>query len=305
MKELFDKLFSGGFASTYFTDPFKGFSWWDALDILALALIFFALYLFVRDRRAGKLMAGIVLLFGIYALSELLNMRALQYIFGSFFGYGIVALAIVFQPEIRAAMERIGSMPFRGLKTIGVERRYMTLPPASVDAVVEAVKDMSFSKTGALIVIERTTRIGEYIRTGTTLNAELTPELLRAVFFDKAPLHDGAVIVRGGRIYAAGCYLPLSEKQDIFKGLGTRHRAGLGISEVSDATVFIVSEETGIISMAEGGHLVRHLDEASMRRILHGIYDREVKDLRLTMPKIQLKGRRGRQHDEQQTDKKA
>ncbi|MBO5327292.1 MAG: diadenylate cyclase CdaA [Clostridia bacterium] len=268
MKDLFDKLFSGGFASTYFTDPFKGFSWWDALDILALALIFFALYLFVRDRRAGKLMAGIVLLFGIYALSELLNMHALQYIFGSFFGYGIVALAIVFQPEIRAAMERIGSVPFRGLKTIGVEHRSMALSSANVDAVVEAVKDMSFSKTGALIVIERTTRIGEYIRTGTTLNAELTPELLRAVFFDKAPLHDGAVIVRGGRVYAAGCYLPLSEKTDIFKGLGTRHRAAIGLSEQSDSVIIVVSEETGTISIAYKGELFREFTSVSLRRKL-------------------------------------
>lgn len=268
MKELFDRLFSGGFAFTYFTDPFKGFRLWDALDILALALIFYALYLFVRDRRAGKLMAGIVLLFGIYALSELLNMHALQYIFGSFFGYGIVALAIVFQPEIRAAMERIGSVPFRGLKTIGVEHRFMTLSSASVDAVVEAVKDMSFSKTGALIVIERTTRIGEYIRTGTTLNAELTPELLRAVFFDKAPLHDGAVIVRGGRIYAAGCYLPLSEKTDIFKGLGTRHRAAIGLSEQSDSVIIVVSEETGTISIAYKGELFREFTSVSLRRKL-------------------------------------
>lgn len=268
MKELFDRLFSGGFAFTYFTDPFKGFGWWDALDILALAAIFFALYLFVRDRRAGKLMAGIVLLVGVYALSEVLNMYALQYLFGSFFGYGIIALAIIFQPEIRAAMERIGSVPFRGLKTIGVEHRYMTLPPASVDAVVEAVKDMSFSKTGALIVIERTTRIGEYIRTGTTLNAELTPELLRAVFFDKAPLHDGAVIVRGGRIYAAGCYLPLSEKTDIFKGLGTRHRAAIGLSEQSDSVIIVVSEETGTISIAYKGELFREFTSVSLRRKL-------------------------------------
>ncbi|MBQ8357251.1 MAG: diadenylate cyclase CdaA [Clostridia bacterium] len=268
MKEFFDKLFSGGFALTYFSAPFREFGWRDVLDILALAAIFFALYLFVRDRRAGKLLTGIIVMFAIYAVSELLDMYAIRYIFSSFFGYGLIALAIIFQPELRAAMERIGSVPFRGLKSIGVEHRDMTLSPAGVDSIVEAVKDMSFSKTGALIVIERTTRIGEYIRTGTTLNADLTPELLRAVFFDKAPLHDGAVIVRGGRIYAAGCYLPLSEKTDIFKGLGTRHRAAIGLSEQSDSVIIVVSEETGTISIAYKGELFREFTSVSLRRKL-------------------------------------
>ena len=268
MKELFDKLFSGGFSSTYFSAPFREFGWRDILDICALALIFFALYLFVRDRRAGKLIAGLVMLVAIYAVSELLDMYALRYIFNTFFGYGIIVLAVIFQPELRAAMERVGSMPFRGLKTIGVEHKDMALSPAGVDAIVEAVKDMSFSKTGALIVIERTTRIGEYIRTGTTLNADLTPELLRAVFFDKAPLHDGALIVRGGRIYAAGCYLPLSEKTDIFKGLGTRHRAAIGLSEQSDSVIIVVSEETGTISIAYKGELFREFTSVSLRRKL-------------------------------------
>ncbi len=268
MKEFFDKLFSGGYAFTYFTAPFKGFGWQDVLDILALALIFFALYIFVRDRRAGRLIAGIGILIGIYAVSELLNMYALRYVFSSFFGYGLIALAVIFQPEIRAAMERIGSVSVHGLKTIGVENKDMMLTRAGVDAIVEAVKDMSFAKTGALIVIERGTRIGEYIRTGTTLNAELTPELLRAVFFDKAPLHDGAVIVRGGRVFAAGCYLPLSEKTDIFKGLGTRHRAAIGLSEQSDSVIVVVSEETGTISVAYKGELFREFTSVSLRRKL-------------------------------------
>ena len=268
MKEFFDKLFSGGYAFSCFTASFKGFGWQDALDILALALIFFALYVFVRDRRAGRLLAGIGILVGVYAVSALLDLYALRYLFSSFFGYGLVALAVIFQPEIRAAMERIGSVSVHGLKTIGAEHRDMTLAPGGVDAIVEAAKDMSFAKTGALIVIERGTRIGEYIRTGTTLNAELTPELLRAIFFDKAPLHDGAVIVRGGRVYAAGCYLPLSERGDIFKGLGTRHRAAIGLSEQSDSVVVVVSEETGTISVAYKGELFREFTSVSLRRKL-------------------------------------
>jgi len=142
------------------------------------------------------------------------------------------------------------------------------MSPAAVDAIVDAAKRLSFSKTGALIVIERTTKIGEFISTGTVVNGELTSELLRALFFDKAPLHDGAVVIRGGRIYAAGCYLPLSERTDISKGLGTRHRAAIGLSEQSDAIVVVVSEETGTISVASKGELFREFTSVSLRRKL-------------------------------------
>ena len=133
---------------------------------------------------------------------------------------------------------------------------------------MDAAKRLSFSKTGALIVIERTTKIGEFISTGTVVNGELSSELLRALFFDKAPLHDGAVVIRGGRIYAAGCYLPLSERTDISKGLGTRHRAAIGLSEQSDAIVVVVSEETGTISVACKGELFREFTSVSLRRKL-------------------------------------
>ncbi|MBR7181495.1 MAG: diadenylate cyclase CdaA [Clostridia bacterium] len=268
MKEFFGKLFSGSFTATYFTAPFQGFDWRDALDILALVALFFAFYLFVRDRRAGKLFIGIIVLVVLYGASELLNMYAVRFIFGNFFGYGLLALIILFQPELRAMMEHIGSVPFRGLKGIGVEGRDLTLAPAAVDEIVEATKQLCFSKTGALIVIERSTKIGEYIETGTVLNADLSSELLRALFYDKAPLHDGAVIIRNGRIHVAGCYLPLSEKTDIYKELGTRHRAALGISEQSDSIVIVVSEETGTISVAFKGNLYRHFTSVSLRRKL-------------------------------------
>ena len=269
MKVLIDKLFSGGFSYTYFTAPFENFqaNWWrDVLDILAIAVLLFALYIFIRDRRAGKLVIGIGVLLGVYAVSAALDMYAIRYVFSSFFNYGVIALIVIFQPEIRAMMERVGSISLRGFKNIGSENKALT--SASMDAIIEAVKDMSFSKTGALIVIERSTRIGEYIRTGTQMNAELSPELLRAVFFDKAPLHDGAVIVRGGRIFAAGCYLPLSERNDIFKGLGTRHRAAIGLSEQSDSVIIVVSEETGTISVAYNGELFREFTSVSLRRKL-------------------------------------
>ena len=269
MKTFFERLFSGGLSMEYVTGAFSGFGWRDVLDIVCLALVFFALYLFVRDRRAGKLFVGVVLLVAVYVLSILLDFYALRYLFGGFFGYGMIALAIVFQPEIRAAMERIGSIPFHGLKSIGVESKDMSLSPSAVEHIVQATQEMHFSKTGAILVIERSTRIGEYIRTGITLNADLSPELLRAIFFDKAPLHDGAVIIRGGRVYAAGCYLPLSEKTDIFKGLGTRHRAAIGLSEQSDSIIIVVSEETGIISLAYKGELFRDFTDVSLRAKLY------------------------------------
>ena len=264
MKEMIEKLFSGGF----FKDPFSTFGWRDIVDILCLAALFFALYLFVRDRRAGKLLTGVVIVVAIFAVSELLEMYAIRYILDSFFAYGLIVLAIIFQPELRAAMERIGSVPFNGLKTISSEARDLSASTASVGAVVEAAKNMSFSKTGALIVIERSTKIGEYISTGTIVNADLSPELLCAIFVNKAPLHDGAVIIRNGRLFAAGCYLPLSDRNDIFKGLGTRHRAAIGLSEQSDAVVVVVSEETGTISIAYKGELYREFTSVSLRRKL-------------------------------------
>ena len=271
MKELFGKLVSGSF----FADPFSMFGWRDILDIICLAVLFFAMYLFVRDRRAGKLLVGVLVVVALFVVSTLLDMYAVRYIFESFFAYGLIVLAIIFQPELRAAMESIGTVPFKGLKTIGAEPRDQSATTATVDALVESVQNMAFSKTGAIIAIERSTKLGEYIGTGTMVNAELTPELLSAIFVDKAPLHDGAVIIRGGRLYAAGCYLPLSEQTDIFRGLGTRHRAAIGLTEASDAIVVVVSEETGTISIAYKGELYREFTSVSLRRKLFELMHRE------------------------------
>lgn len=272
MKEFICKLFSGGLANTWLSLPFVGFGWRDILDIVCLGAIFFALYLFMRDRRAGKLTIGVLFLVVIYFLGNFLQIRAVGYLFQHLFSYGVIALLVIFQPELRAALEQLGALPFRGLKTIGVESRDLSVSPAAVGAIVDAAKAMSFSHTGALIVIERSTKLGEYAQTGTQLNADLTPELLRAVFYDKAPLHDGAVIIRGGRIFAAGCYLPLSEKEDIDKDLGTRHRAAIGLSEESDAVIVVVSEETGVISIAYKGDLYRDFTSVSLRRKLMELF---------------------------------
>ena len=279
MRNLFERLFTGSFFTEYVSDAFRTFGWRDVLDIVCIAALFFALYLFVRDRRAGKLLGGVGVVVVMFAVSVLLDMYALRYLLSSFFGYGLVVLAIIFQPELRAAMERIGSVPFKGLKGIGVaESRDLNASPATVNTIVQAAKSLSLSQTGALIVLERGTKIGEYISTGTTANADLSPELLSAIFFNKAPLHDGAVVVRGGRLFAAGCYLPLSERTDIFKGLGTRHRAAIGMSEQSDAIVIVVSEETGTISLAYKGELFREFTSVSLRRKLMELLHREKTD---------------------------
>jgi diadenylate cyclase len=224
----------------------------------------------VRDRRAGKLAIGLLLIMGIMACSEIFHMRAIQFVFKNFYQVGITAIIIVFQPELRAALEKMGgAAPLTSLKGLGGgENRDMVALTHAVDNLCEAVCDLSLDKTGALIVIERSTKLGEYIKPGDEINATLSPMLVRNLFFNKAPLHDGAVIIRDMRIQAAGCLLPLSTNEEIDKNLGTRHRAGLGITEVSDAVVIIVSEETGIISLACGGELKRNFNYNSLKKEL-------------------------------------
>lgn len=269
MKTFFDKLFSGSFDPQYFTDPFLKFTWRDAVDILLIAALFFAVFCFVRDRRAGRLLWGFGLLVGVYAVCELLDIYAMRYIFGAFFGYGLVMLVVIFQPELRALVERVGSVTFRGLRSIGTESRSrLVLSAAALDEIVLAVKHMSFSKTGALIAIERSIKISEYAASGTMLNSEISARLLQTIFFNMTPLHDGAVIIRDGRIYAAGCNLPLTQNTEPIKDLGTRHRAAVGASEDSDAIVIVVSEQTGIISLAYKGELLRNFTSVSLRRKL-------------------------------------
>ena len=270
MKEFFDRLFSGSFSVEYFVEPFRGFSWRDGLDIILLAALFFAVFCFVRERRAGRILWGVGLLIGIYAVSELCNFYGLRYLFGSFFGYSLVALVVIFQPEIRSVVERLGSVSVRELKNIGTHQvvNRSALSPTALDEIVLAVKHMSFSKTGAIIAIERSIKIGEYAQSGTMLNSDVSARLLQTIFYNLTPLHDGAVIIREGRVFAAGCNLPLTQNTEPIKDLGTRHRAAVGASEDSDAIIIVVSEQTGIISLAVGGELYRNFTSVSLRRKL-------------------------------------
>ena len=254
--------FTGGILRTI-----KSISFLDIIDIIGVAFLLYYIYKFIRDRRAGKLALGVVFIIAFQILSDILEMNAMQYILQNVLQVGLITLVVLFQPELRSALEKMGGESLRGIRSIG-EQKGMSPVYAAIDSVVAAVADMSASKTGALIVFERSTKLGDLILTGTVINADPTPFLIKNVFFNKAPLHDGALIVRDGRLYAAGCLLPLSTNPDIIKDLGTRHRAAIGMSENSDAVVVVVSEETGTVSIAYEGKLKRGFSRSSLSKEL-------------------------------------
>lgn len=237
----------------------------DIIDTILVAVMFYYVYRFIRERRAGKLAAGLLILLIILLLSDILDMRAMQFIMQNLFQVGMVAVIVVFQPELRSALEKVGAEPLRGLRSISEKSGNDASTIAMINEVTEAACDMSLDKTGALIVIERTTKLGDIIKTGTIVNADTTAFLIRNIFFKNAPLHDGAMIIRDDRIYAAGCFLPLSTNNDIIKDLGTRHRAAIGMSENSDAVIVVVSEENGTISIAVEGELKRNFSYNSLK----------------------------------------
>ena len=188
----------------------------------------------------------------------------MQFLLGNLFQSGIVLLAIIFQPELRSALEKMGATSIKGIRNIG-DTRNNTPVGTLIEEFTEAIFDLAKTKTGALVVFERNTKLGEAILTGTVVNAQFSGNLLKSIFFNKAPLHDGAVIIRSNRIYSAACILPLESDKDLVKDLGTRHRAAVGISEVSDCIAVVVSEETGIVSIAHKGNLSRSYTKARMK----------------------------------------
>lgn len=235
----------------------------DFIDILFVAIILYYAFRFVRERRAGKLAVGVIFFTFFLVLSDLLGMHALKYIFQNLFQVGVLALVVLFQPEMRSALEKMGGSSLKGLKNIS-ESKDNSVWMLAIREVSTAAAQMAAEKTGALIVFERGTRLGEIAATGTVCDAQVSAYLLRNMFFNKAPLHDGAVLLRNGRVHAAGCLLPLTQ-QDINRDLGTRHRAAIGLSENSDAAVVVVSEETGVISVAVDGYLTRGYNADTLR----------------------------------------
>ena len=254
-----------------FTEIIKSMGIKDIIDILLLALVLFFIYKIVRDNRAGKLIVGLVTLLFISLLATVFEMHALNFILKNFTQIGVVVVLILFQPEFRSALEKVGEAPMAGIKNIVAETNNLASINADVDAICSAVSDLSRDKTGALIVIERSTKLGDFINSGVLVDAAISPHMLKNLFFSNAPLHDGAVIIRDRRICAAGCFLPLSTKIDINKDLGTRHRAAIGLTELSDAIVIVVSEETGMISISKEGNLERNFSYSSLKQELNSL----------------------------------
>lgn len=243
----------------------------DVFDILIVAVLMYFAFTFIRNRRAGKLIVGVVLLLVLKVVASTFGLLTINFVLGNFFEVGVLALVVLFQPELRSALEKMGSEPLKSLRMIA-DKNQAQKTIQMIDSVCDASCQMAKDKTGALIVIERKTKLGEHINSGTVINAEATAPLLENLFFKNAPLHDGAVVIRGDKVYAAGCFLPLSTNDD-FKDLGTRHHAAVGVSEVSDAVVVVVSEQTGTISVAIEGKLRRNLDYVSLKRFLMGVID--------------------------------
>ena len=275
----------------------------DIIDIMLLALIIYELLVHVRQTRVSQTIKGIVILLAATWLSGVLGMRTIHALLSWAINAGPVLLIVLFQPEIRRILEELGNNP---VFDAAARLQQTSNTELIIDEMILALEHMARRRVGALIVVENRNRLNDVIATGTRVDGVVSQPLIENIFEPNTPLHDGAVIVRGDRVVAAACLLRLSDTTGVGRDLGTRHRAGLGVSEVSDATVFIVSEETGIISMAEGGHLVRHLDEGSLRQILHRIYEtEEEKESRFGVSLFHFRERRRGTHDEQQTDKKA
>jgi len=240
-------------------------AWKEIVDVAIVSYIIYKLILLVRGTRAVQLLKGIVVLIAVWAVSYIFELLTLQWVMNQLFTWGVVAVLVIFQPELRRALEQLG----RGrILSIGSSDEDGAVNDR-IQQVIAALHMLSGRRIGALIVFERETGLSEYIESGIKLESKITTELLVNIFIPNTPLHDGAVIIRGGQIMAAGCYLPLSENPFISKALGTRHRAAIGMSEASDAIVVVVSEETGEISLAIHGQMVRDVKEESLISKLH------------------------------------
>jgi len=239
--------------------------WSDYLDIAVVAFLLYKLFPLIRGTNTLRVARTIIIIIVVAWLTEVLEMYALSFIFNQFLQVGLIALVVLFQPELRRMLDHLGSMRLR--KLLGTEKSGPELAPV-ISQIVMACEIMGRERVGALIVLAREEPLDEYYKKGTKIDAQVSEQLLRNIFFPKASLHDGAVIIRGGRVAAAGCVLPLSDSDRLSADLGTRHRAGVGISEVSDSVAIIVSEETGTISVAVGGMLKRHLAPQTLEKLL-------------------------------------
>ena len=239
----------------------------DVVDILIVTYIFYKVFMFIKDTRAEQVLKGIVLLFVATQISKIFKLHTLYWLLIKALDLGFIAALIIFQPELRAGLEHIGRTKFNFFQKNNVsvsEEKFNR----TVEEIVEALYSLSRQKIGALIILERNTKIGDIINTGTSIDGEVSRQLLINIFIPNTPLHDGAVVIRESQIKAAACFLPLTQSKDLSKELGTRHRAAIGVSEVSDCISLIVSEETGDVSIAKSGKIYRKISKDRMINIL-------------------------------------
>lgn len=237
--------------------------------IIDVAIVLFLIYKLIKTSkktRVWQLLKGIILYVILTALSSILHLRILNFILTAFLSYGVIALIVIFQPELRRALEQLGNNKLT--RFFGIEKDIQTKSKEDIYKIMIAVSELAKSKTGALIVIERDIKVQDIIDTGIVVNSDVSPQLLVNIFVPNTPLHDGAVIISDNRIKAAACILPLASDKDISKALGTRHRAGLGMSKETDSIVIIVSEESGKVSVAKDGKLIIDIDEDNLRQLL-------------------------------------
>lgn len=250
-----------------FFDIIRKMSINDVIDILIVAYIFYKIFMFIKDTRAEQVLKGIIFLLLATQLSDTFRLHTVYWILVNAIEIGLLAAIIIFQPELRAGLEHIGRAQFNifGKNGVNVSEEVLN---NNIEEIVEALYSLSRQKIGALIIMERHTKISDIINTGTIIDAEISRQLLINIFIPNTPLHDGAVVIRDSKVKAAACFLPLTQSKDLSKDLGTRHRAGIGVSEVSDCITLIVSEETGAVSIAKSGKLYRNITKDRMTNIL-------------------------------------
>lgn len=253
--------------------------WQDVLDILIVATVLYWLFLILKGTRALQMVVGLALLLVASIVSKWAELYTVDWLITSFWAQVVLVIVILFQPEIRRALAQIGQTPFARALTPTEESR-------TLEEVIRACVSLANKRAGAIIVLERDTELRDIVEVGVRLEARVSKELLTTIFMPYSPLHDGAVIIKGDRIIAAGCFLPLTLNPDISKMLGTRHRAALGVTEETDAVVITVSEETGAISVIIGGKMTRELDAAGLRRVLTRIFLRERRDAPVWLQRI-------------------
>ena len=246
----------------------SGFNIKDFIEIIILAGIIFLAFQLLKGRKAGALATGLIVLACLSFLANVLKFEVLYSLFSTILGSGLLVVIIIFQPEIRDALEKIGNGSLKGIMSFSDRKKKKEQYRNSIDYICSAVSDLAKESTGALIVVERSIRLSDVTKTGVIIDSNVNDLLIRNLFYDKAPLHDGAIVISGDRIVAAGCFLPLTQRVDLDSSLGTRHRAAMGMAERSDAIVIVVSEETGVISVAYDFSLERNLKPSDLKKFL-------------------------------------